>query len=154
MRQNLAHILFSAAALVLTTVPSQAAQLSPLAQRISPGQWDLAYQRNGEFKPLFYKHKESGNSSTCIQGDPRQHILDWVGSKGCRVDQERWLADRYRLSGECRLKWMPRHSVPVVVDLIYGDTRNFTLDIRTQADPLLEFQEMTRATFMGQCSRP
>jgi len=133
---------------------AQTAQISPLAQRISPGQWNLSYQRSGEFRPLFYKHKESGSSSTCIQSDPRQQILDWVSSKGCQVDQEQMLADRYRLSGQCKLKWMPRHSVPVVVDVIYGDASRFTLDIRTQNDPLLEFREQTLATLSGQCSAP
>jgi len=133
---------------------AQAAQFSPLAQRITTGKWDLAYQRSGEFKPLFYKHKESGSSSACIRGDPRQHILDWVSSKGCQVDQEQMLADRYRLSGQCKLKWIPGHPVAVVVDIIFGDAKRFTLDIRTQKDPLLEFREQTRATFSGQCSGP
>jgi len=131
---------------------SLAAGPSPLSSHIAPGKWALSYQRTGELKPLFYKHKESGTSSTCIKLDPRQHILDWVASKGCRVDHESLLTDRYRLSGQCRLKWLPGHPVPVDVDLIFGDAKSFTLDIRTRQDALLSFQERTLATFSGQCA--
>jgi hypothetical protein len=133
---------------------AQAVPSSPLTQRIAAGKWDLAYQRDGIFKPLRYKYNESGNSSTCIKGDPRQHILDWVGSKGCRVDRERLLADRYQFSGECRLKWMKKHPVPVDVDLIFGDARSFRMDIRTRDDALISFHEVTRATYAGRCPAP
>lgn len=131
---------------------SMAASINNLSNKIAAGKWELTYRRTGEFKPLFYKHKESGSSSTCIEGDPRQHILDWVSRKGCRVDREQLLADRYRLSGECRLKWMKGHPVPVDVDLIFGDRNAFVLDIRTRDDPLLSFQEHTRARYGGNCA--
>jgi hypothetical protein len=77
-----------AAGFLLLSPGVQATQLSPLARHIPPGKWGLAYQRSGEFKPLFYKHRESGSSYACIQGDPRDYILDWVSGKGCRVDRE------------------------------------------------------------------
>jgi hypothetical protein len=154
MHNNLRRLL--AISLLATGVLSQpssstAAGANNLAHKIAAGKWELTYRRTGEFKPLFYKHKESGSSSTCIDGDPRQHILDWVSSKGCRVDREQLLADRYRLSGECRLKWMQGHPVPVDVDLIFGDRNAFVLDIRTRDAPLLSFREHTRARYAGGC---
>ena len=144
-------IVVLATALLFQPFSSMAASISNLSNMIAAGQWELNYHRTGEFKPLFYKHKESGSSSTCIAGDPRKHILDWVSSKGCRVDSEQLLADRYRLSGECRLKWMKGHPVPVDVDLIFGDRNSFVLDIRTRDDPFLSYQERTSATHGGNC---
>lgn len=139
------------ACLLLGLAPMGVANANTFSTLIPAGKWNLAYQRTGEFKPLFYKHNETGNSSTCIKDNPRQQILDWVSRKGCRVDKEVLLADRYRLSGECRLKWWRSHPIPVDVDLIFGDGQSFVMDIRTRNDPVLSFQEHTLATLLGEC---
>lgn len=151
LRKPLAIALL-ATTLLFPSLNGTAASINNLSSRIAAGKWDLAYNRTGVFKPLFYKHKESGSSSACIADDPRKHILDWVSSKGCRIDREQLLPDRYRISGECRLKWMKGHPVPVDVDLIFGDRKSFVLDIRTRDDPLLSYQERTRATYNGNCT--
>lgn len=143
-----------AATLLFACQLSQSAEVGALADRVAQGHWRLDYQRSGEFRPLLYKHAASGSSETCIEGDPRLHILEWVGSKGCRVDQERILPDRYQLSGVCRLKWMKRLAVPVEVELVFGDAKSFVMEIRTPPDAALSFHEITRASLTGACPDP
>lgn len=125
---------------------------SDLSDRIAPGKWALAYDRQGEFKPLMLKKQESGTSSTCIAGNPRQHVLDWLQGKGCRVGDERLLSDRYQLEGECLLKWLPGNPVPMTVEVVFDQTEAFSLLIRSRENTLVAYQETTRATLVGACA--
>ncbi|MCU0840340.1 MAG: hypothetical protein MUC79_01305 [Thiobacillaceae bacterium] len=143
-----------AAALLFNCPAGQSAEVGALAERIARGHWRLDYQRSGEFKPLLYKHAASGSSETCIDGDPRQHILNWVRDKGCRVDRESLRPDRYQLSGKCRFKWMKRLAVPVEVELVFGDAQSFVMEIRTPPGAALTFHESTRASLTGACPAP
>jgi hypothetical protein len=131
-------------------LPSHAGDID-LASRIAPGKWALAYQRVGELKPLHFKHREEGTSYTCIEGDPRTKIVNWIKSKGCTVHNESLDGDVYRMSGECRLKWWHGAPIPVSVELRPENRQAFTLDIQTSGNSILGFTEHTKATLQGAC---
>jgi hypothetical protein len=129
---------------------AQAADID-LASRIGPGKWALAYQRTAELKPLHLKHNDNGTSYTCIDGDPRTKILDWLKNKGCTVHKEAFEDNVYRMSGECTLKWWKGEPIPVSVELRPENRRLFTLDIHTEGNSILGFVEHTKATLQGPC---
>jgi hypothetical protein len=131
-------------------LPASAAE-GGLSARLAPGKWALAYQRIGELKPLHFKHEETGTSYTCIEGDPRAKIVDWIKSKGCTIDKETMDGEVYRMSGECRLKWWKSAPIPVSVELRPENRKAFTLEIRTEGNSILNFTEHTRATHQGAC---
>lgn len=135
---------------LLLTLPCHAQPID-LATLIPPGKWALAYNRIGEFKPLKFKHRENGTSYTCIEGDPRVKIVNWLNSKGCRIDKESSDQYVYRLEGECRLKWWKSHPIPVSVELRPETTNRFHLHIITLDDPLISFTEQTAASLQGPC---
>ena len=132
--------LCSLALLALCALPLAAQETDPIA-KIAPGKWALAYQRSGEFKPLHIKRSEIGTSYTCIDGDARTKIVDWIKSKGCTIDKEAATDAAYRLEGQCRLKWWKSHAIPVSIELRHGTRTQFTLIIRTRDDSLLGFSE-------------
>lgn len=142
-----------AATLLLSPLPL-AAQEVDLGASIPSGKWALAYQRAGEFKPLRLKHKESGTSYTCIAGDARDKIVDWIAGKGCSIDRETLVDGVYRLEGECRLKWWKSQAVPVSVELRPQSPTRFSLDIQTLDNNLLGYREHTEATLQGPCDAP
>jgi hypothetical protein len=125
--------------------------LGNLADRIRPGQWQLDYQREGEFKPLQYRHRENGDSQVCIGNDPRRHIRDWLSRKGCRIDRESLQGNRYRIEGECRLKWLKGHPIAADVEIVFADARSFELSIHSRTDSLLTYRDVTRARRLGAC---
>ncbi len=135
----------------LLTLPALAADID-LASRIGPGKWALNYQRVAELKPLHLKHREDGTSYTCIDGDPRIKILDWLKSKGCTVHKESFEDNVYRMSGECQLKWWKGAPIPVSVELRPETRNNFSLDIRTEGNSILSFTEHTKAILQGPCN--
>lgn len=137
--------------LILAFALPASATAADLSSRIAPGKWALAYQRIGELKPLHFKHEETGTSYTCIEGDPRAKIVNWIKSKGCTIDKEAMVGDVYRMSGECRLKWWKAAPIPVSVELKPENRKAFTLDIRTEGNSILNFTEHTRATHQGAC---
>lgn len=142
--------------LLLTLVLPVAAEdaATDLAAHIPPGQWEFTYQRNGSLKILPYKHHEEGMSKTCIGDDPRRHLLDWIGRKGCSIDREALTEDSYVLGGACRLKWLPGDAVPVDVRLRFGDGRQFVIDLQTRDNPSLSYSEHTLAQYLGDCPPP
>lgn len=148
-----ARPLYASLALILFALPLSAQEID-LGPRIASGRWALAYQRTGEFKPLNLKHKESGTSYTCIAGNARDKIADWVVEKGCSIDKEAMVNGTYRLEGHCRLKWWRSHAVPVSVELRPESAARFSLSIRTRNDELLGFSEQTTATLQGPCEPP
>lgn len=125
-----------------------------LAEHVAAGKWEFAYERSAVFKPMGYTQRRQGSRNICIAGDPRQHLLDWLDRLGCSISQEDWRADGYRLSGECRLPWMPATPVPVDVRLTWAAGRSFRIDIRTREHALLDFTERTLATHRGDCDTP
>lgn len=122
-----------------------------LASKIAPGKWALTYQRTGELKPLHFKHKEEGTSYTCIDRDPRAKIVDWIQSKGCTIHEESLDGEVYRMRGECRLKWWKGTPIPVRVELRPLNRKEFILDIHTEGNTLLGFDEHTQASLQGPC---
>ncbi|MFZ5483939.1 MAG: hypothetical protein ACOZB0_06890 [Pseudomonadota bacterium] len=127
------------------------AQDIDLSDRIASGKWTLNYERTAEFKPLKLKNRESGASQTCIAGNARDKIVDWISSKGCRIDKEAWSGGVYRLEGECRLKWWKQHPIPVRVELRPETPTRFKIDIATRDDSVLGYQEHTLAVHQGPC---
>lgn len=136
--------------LSLLALPVSAQDID-LSEKVAPGKWALAYQRTGELKPLSLKRKENGTSYTCIDGDARDKIIDWITSKGCSVGKEAMVNDVYRMEGECRLKWWKSRAIPVSVELRPASTKQFSLVIRTLDDSLLGFSERTTASHQGAC---
>jgi len=136
--------------LALPACFAQAAEVD-LSKAIAQGKWSLAYQRNGELKPLKYKRTEEGVSYTCIEGDPRTKILDWLAGKGCTVHDETMEKGVYRMRGECTLKWWRGQSIPAMVTLRPQSKDAFTLDINAQENPLLGYDEHTQANLIGPC---
>lgn len=125
-----------------------------LGSRLASGKWALNYERTGEIKPLKMKNKENGTSYTCIEGDARDKIVDWVGKKGCTVQKEVMRNGVYTLEGECRLKWWKSHPIPVVLELQPESSTRFNLNIKTPSDSLLGFTEHTKAIHQGPCDLP
>lgn len=146
-----ALLLFLALTLPPLSALAQETGVDSLSAHIPEGLWELAYQRSGRFKPLFWKYQEGGKSDTCIRTDPRRHLLDWIARKGCNISAERPLSDGYLLSGECRLKWVPGQPVPVDVKLTWRGEKRFDMDIRSREHPILSYTESTRATLLGPC---
>lgn len=145
--------LFLLLALALPALAAQATEidLSPL---IAEGKWALAYKRVGELKPFHYTHNEEGVSYTCIEGNPRTKIFNWIKSKGCTIDDEAMDNGAYRMKGSCELKWWKGHPIPVTVTLRPETQTAFTLEILATGDSLLGFSEHTKATHLGPCDPP
>lgn len=139
--------------LLLCTLPATAQEIN-LGTKIASGKWAMTYQRIGEFKPLHYKQRENGTSYTCIAGDARDKIVDWIASKGCTIDKETLVGGIYRLEGQCRLKWWKSRAIPVSVELRPESATRFSLNIKTRNNSLLEFTERTTATLQGPCDPP
>lgn len=142
------------ATLLLAVAPVAVAQEIDLSGRIASGKWLLTYQREGEIKPLRLKQHENGSSHTCIAGDARTKIIDWVSGKGCTIERESLVNGVYHLDGQCRLKWWKRQPIPVSVDLKPESATRFSLDIRTRDNNLLGFTERTQAVLQGPCDPP
>lgn len=127
------------------------AQEADFGDKIATGKWLLSYQRAAEFKPLGLKKKDTGTSTTCMDDDPWEEIVTWVGSKGCSIDSKTLNKGVYRLEGQCRLKWMKNHPIPVSVEMRPETSNRFRLDIQSRENNLLDFSEHTVATFQGAC---
>ncbi len=137
-------------AAALLAMPAQA-QEADFGDKIATGKWLLTYQRAAEYKPLGLKKKDSGTSLTCMDDDPWEEIVAWVTSKGCSIDSKTLSKGVYRLEGQCRLKWMKRHPVPVSVEMRPETASRFRLDIQSLENDMLDFSEHTVATFQGPC---
>lgn len=142
-----------AALLFLNTLPLHAQDID-LTAMVASGKWALTYQRVGELKPLHFKRTENGTSYTCIAGDPRDKIVDWIAGKGCTIEKETMVNGIYRLDGQCRLKWWKSRPIPVSVELKPQSRSRFSLNIQTRDNGLLGFTERTSATLMGPCDPP
>ncbi len=132
----------------------QANATDPLAAHIPVGKWEFAYRRAWEFKPLLLAQKEEGKSNSCIKEDARQHLLDWIGRKGCTIAEESVLPNGYVLKGECRLKWLPKQPIGVEVTLSWEDDKTFGMDLHTKENALMSLVEHTRASHQGACDPP
>lgn len=137
--------------LSITPATAQDQVSGALAEHIPQGLWALDAQRTGLFKPINWKYREKDTSRTCIRGDPRQHLLNWIARKGCSVYSEQQLPDGYALHGACELKWMPGRPIPVMVRLTWRGIGRFDMDIRSKENSLLTYTEHTRATHLGPC---
>lgn len=139
--------------LLLLALPACVAHAAniDLSSRIGQGKWSLAYQRTGELIPLHFKHKEAGVSYTCIEGDPRVKIVDWIQSKGCTLHNEKMDGDVYRMTGECTLKWWRGTPIPVTVALHPETRSSFTIDIQTLGNSVLGYTEHTQGSLTGPC---
>ncbi|MFA5082383.1 MAG: hypothetical protein WC474_07565 [Hydrogenophilaceae bacterium] len=139
--------------LLLIPLPLHAQDID-LGALVASGKWAMAYQRVGELKPLHYKKTETGTSYTCIAGNARDKIVDWIASKGCTIEKEAMVKGVYRLDGQCRLKWWKSRPIPVSVELKPQSNRRFSLNIQTRDNGLLGFTEKTSATLVGPCDPP
>lgn len=153
MKDDMPAIRFLATLLFVSALPLHAQEID-LSSKIASGKWALTYQRTGEFRPLHIKQKENGTSYTCIAGNARQMIVDWVAGKGCTIDREAMVNGVYRLEGQCRLKWWKNHPIPVKVELRPESATRFSLDIKTSKDSVLGFTERTSAILQGPCDPP
>ncbi|TCJ19533.1 DUF3617 family protein [Parasulfuritortus cantonensis] len=139
--------------LTLFVLPVQAQDID-LSKQIQSGQWLMTYQRSGEIKPLHLKRQENGSSHTCIAGDARDKIVDWIAGKGCTIDKESQVNGTYHLEGSCRLKWWKSQPIPVSVDLKPESPTRFNLTIQTRDNNLMGYTEQTRAVRIGPCEAP
>lgn len=139
--------------LLVSALAAQAEEVD-LSDKVASGKWLLTYQRTGELKPLHLRRSENGTSYTCIAGDARAKIIDWVSGKGCTVENETFADGIYRLEGECRLKFWKSQAVPVSVELKPESADRFSLRIRARDNALLGYTEDTDGRLQGPCDPP
>ena len=122
--------------------------LSPI---ISQGKYELSSKRS--FKIFGISSKNEGTSDTCIDGNPRTVILNWLASKHCTVHQEEMKDGLYHLRGQCKLKVWPS-PIPAQVTIAPKTKTTFTIDIHAEVKGLASADEHTVARLAGACEAP